>query len=813
MSDIAPAQHRAPQAAKQNHRAPAPTPIEPSPRKYDTALIADFLDMIFHAAPPEGAEVLTWAVKKGRHPIYPDTEENLLNYLDRTTLAKALYFGTATVKPDSAGKLYNRQALFESLHVLVLDDIGTKGGALPELLQRPTYIMETSKDNYQYGYVLDVPLTNFAAARALVQIMYEAGIADAGGKLPNKLVRLPEGVNGKAGVKENFITTLTATDGPLWTPQELLDAVDSGATWDEIETDADLVMKQRNRLRAGTTPWAPFKPLYASMAGVIDPVMEWLAEEDQVVTETGDWVTIKCPRADEHSSGDGTAGYKPLGVGEQPESRAFHCFHDACSTFKTFEFLQHITTLDGPAVGVRDIAAGMVSTYAYDTINDCAWKIKDTITPRQISISGLKNTYPRSVRVGTAEGKIRSVSEFSQWLTSESRVTVMGPMFDPNTDARIVERDGDLYINQYAPPPWGAGAYDEGEVDKFKHFIDYLIPDADEQHYFLDWLAAKCQNMGFRGAAIVMVAQAQGVGRSTLADMISVLLGVDNVRNEPFENIVGGGEFNEWLEYPFIVSDETLNSGGLGTYTAYEKLKELIDPRPRLMMINPKFGKKRRTMVHSSFLFLSNHSNALATPQGDRRIYVVTNPFTPKPPSYFTALNAWLDKTDANGKPQWAAHVYRWLMQREVDMEAMLAPPETTVGKAAMLSESKGALDLVVESVLEHWPCEFVANKQIVTAVESFATRIELYDTPNYAARIKRIVAATTYPLAQGACIRIDGEVARLRVIFARSQEDTPEKGQQIDEETRRRAKLRLTSTNIAQVLTLVADALDVEGL
>ena len=421
---------------------------------------------------------------------------------------------------------------------MVLDDIGTKGLAkdLPEGMT-PTYIVETSAGNFQYGYVLKEPIDNLDSAKALVRIMYEAGIADAGGKMPNKLVRLPEGINGKKGVKANFVTQLTATDGPLWTPQELLDVLDSGADWEEIERDGEEALTRKTRMKGGSSPWAPYRPTFASMSGIVDPVVEWLLENDQVVTESGDWLTVLCPWANEHTSGDGTAGYKPLGTGEDPTMRGFHCFHDGCTGMHTPEYLKHVAGMGGPSASVSDKAGELVASYVYDCVNDAAWKIKDTNNPVMLTMNGMKNKHPRPTLVATPDGKMKPVSEFSQWLLSESRVTVMGTMFDPSNPARLIENEGDLYVNSFAPPPWKEGEYDDYHVDKFKHFIKYLIPVNKEREYFLDWLAAKTQDMGFRGAGLVMIAQVQGVGRSTLGEMIGSILGEVNVKNEPFSKL------------------------------------------------------------------------------------------------------------------------------------------------------------------------------------------------------------------------------------------------------------------------------------
>jgi len=792
--------------------APVNTPshIDVAPRDYDLDVIENFLDLVFHTELIEGEETMMWTVPRYHKPVYPVTEEAMFESLERTRSAKALYFGTATARRNHAGELRNQQALFSRLHVIVLDDIGTKGKAsdLPEALQTPTYIMETSPGNFQYGYVLDAPIDNLDAAKALVMIMYEAGIADAGGKMPNKLVRLPEGVNGKQGDKGNFVTTLTKSDGPRWTPQGLLDALATGAEWEEIATNAAEATKRRVRLKGGTTPWAPYRPTRASMSGMIDPVAEWLEERGEILNEAGDWLTIRCPFADGHTSDGDTAGYKPLGAGDDPSTRAFHCFHDSCASMGTRDFLQYVSLLDGPSAGVKDDVAEMVSTYAYDMVNDCAWRIRDTINPTMISMSGLRNGHPRKTLVANAEGKMVAVAEYQRWLVSESRVTVMGPTFNPSTPARLVGgENGDLFINQFAPPMWGDGEFKQSDVDRFVEFLTYLIPEANEREYFLDWLAAKLQDMGFRGAAIVMVAQRQGIGRGTLSDMIGKLIGEVNLRNEPFDKIISDDKYNDWMEAPMVVTNETLNDGGLSTYKVYEKLKDMIDPRPVMTTINPKYGKQRRSMVHSSFLFLSNHSNALSMSEDDRRFYVISNPNVPASAAYFIELNQWLENTD------WARSVYRWLRKRPIDLEILLAPPQSTAGKQAMIQESRADIDIVAREILAKWPCEYISAGQFTQAIEHFAERLDLYDMKSYKNQIKRIMGALTYPLAQVSTVKIDNKTTRMKVIINRATEDTAEKGSELSGSHKASVRATLIPENIKETIKNVGISLDEIGL
>ena len=84
---------------------------------------------------------------------------------------------------------------------LMLDDIGTKSKK-PSL--DPTWIVETSPNNYQYGYVFSEQPTkgDFTAA---IKAIAEAGYTDVGATNAVRNVRLPGSINLKPG-RDNFAT-------------------------------------------------------------------------------------------------------------------------------------------------------------------------------------------------------------------------------------------------------------------------------------------------------------------------------------------------------------------------------------------------------------------------------------------------------------------------------------------------------------------------------------------------------------------------------------------------------------------------------
>lgn len=806
---------------KTNRKAPIEKTEDPKviklktdiPVDYNVEELKDFMNLVFSWEVPDGddAETLVWATATGS-PGFPRKEDDLFKKLTRMKRPQALYFGTSTCTLDHNGKLFNRKSLFKRLHVVVLDDIGTKVPieSLPEELT-PTYIIESSAGNYQYGYVLETPIDVLEHAEALIQLVYESGYSDAGGMMPTKLVRLPGGINGKKGEKLNFNVKLIKDDGPLWTPQALLRVMDLDVQWDEVIADTEGMVKRRASRSVGTSPWSPIKAQAAALGGIVDPVLEWLYDNNMVMSETDDWVQIQCPWHTDHTDGSEDAGYSPLGRGhEREEFRGFNCFHGHCKNRKIGDFLEYVATNGGPEAPSFDPAARLVADWAYDSANDSVWQIQRKGQPREVTMQAFKNSFPRKVQVNTADGKTKSIPETALWMTAPGRVKVAGQTFDPSNTAKIVQGDQDLLINMFSQPDWGDGDYDKKDVKMFTDFLEYLLPNKDERAYFTNWLSAKCQNLGFRGAAILMIAKRQGTGRTTLADMIEKMIGSENVENVPFAKLAGDSNFNDWMEKPLVVTNETKDTSDKGYYKVYESLKEHIDPRPKRERINPKYGQQRISMVHSSYLMFSNHDNALAVAGNDRRFYVMKNAPVPATPAYFTALNDWLSVTDKQGKPKWARSVWRWLQGREIDMEALLAPAPSTAAKEDMIEASKSVLQVAVETIIEEAPGDFIATFMVKEILYALDARINQREIASYEAQVRAIVQNNSAPIGKGVIVKINGKNIVPKLKISALEKNIDYLNNEITSEDRASIRAELMSWDTEKIKEAVNNALDI---
>lgn len=107
------------------------------------------------------------------------------------------YFNCASVLALATGELSAREEDAAAYHVLVLDDVGTKADRAKSRDVVPTYEIETSPGNFQVGFVLSPPESDFGRVKAAQSLVTEAGLGDAGAKGVVRWMRLPEGINGK----------------------------------------------------------------------------------------------------------------------------------------------------------------------------------------------------------------------------------------------------------------------------------------------------------------------------------------------------------------------------------------------------------------------------------------------------------------------------------------------------------------------------------------------------------------------------------------------------------------------------------------
>lgn len=732
--------------------------------------VSTFIDYIFKDLTPD-ENVLFWG-SANKIPGFPSKKEKFFNRVLRGKSKKACYFSTSTTVPDEKdGQVYNRQKLFSRLFCIVLDDIGTGEGSkctvdeLPKMLREEySWRLETSPDNYQYGFVLDTPIDNLYHAVDFVKIIYGAGAWDSGGALPNKLVRLPCGVNLKDKyASDDGLFELDPKHNDLFdgdsfntfTVEELLDAVNAGITWSDIE--AGNAGKLDPRKTRGATSWRE-GVYHSSLTGVVDDALEWLNDNNLVVNEGPEWVDIICPWHPEHTDGNNTAGYKPLGVGDKPERRLFHCFHGHCATRRTDEFLTWLNDSGGPLLGTVDPVPGLVAEWAFDEFANSFVSLKNTdiVIPN----AGFKTGHQNDVWWIGLNGKSARASEYSLILKNKGLLKLHGSRYDPGANS-ILEVGKYKKLNSWSIPQWPIMVRDTSQDHWtiFKDFIKYVLPNNGDTEWFLNHLAAKAQDAKYRGPCVVLTTPAQGTGRGTIQNMLSQLWGSKNTvginLNELLKGL-GGDGFNDWLLSVWTVVPEARDAKLSRTEESksYESLKTGIDPAVTNHLIRAKYGSQGNSDVYCSYIICSNHADVLSIPPTDRRFLTFECTSRPGSVKFFDKINAWL-KTD------WCSSVWYELINRDISKHSGFAPKNAQLDDASPIDNlilalpGQSPLDRIVSAALIFAERECrgaLHTSTICTWVAEYQMQLGVCNIKNWEPVLKRLIQGAT------AEIRVNGK-------------------------------------------------------
>jgi len=104
------------------------------------------------------------------------------------------FFSVSMYRPIN-GQIARKRENFVAMLCLVLDDIGTKAKTPP---LEPSWKIQTSPGNAQWGYILSPAILDSGIARQLQDAVVAAGYSDPGAKSPEtRYMRLPVGSNGK----------------------------------------------------------------------------------------------------------------------------------------------------------------------------------------------------------------------------------------------------------------------------------------------------------------------------------------------------------------------------------------------------------------------------------------------------------------------------------------------------------------------------------------------------------------------------------------------------------------------------------------
>lgn len=582
------------------------------------------------------------------------------------------------------GKPAAKQEMIERVAVLMLDDVGTKS-KVPTI--EPTWKMETSPGNQQWGYVFrldDQPSKHVFVPT--VTAIAEAGYTDPGATNAVRNFRLPGSVNLKPG-RNNFESRLVEFHPEReFSLQEICDAL--GVAVCEAQ--------------------AAHQSLPIEDDGG-DDVMRWLSDNDMVLdrANSSGWAGVVCPNAAEHSNDSPEGRYYPL-------TRAYKCLHAHCADWDSARFLKWVAEQGGPAqeYGLRDELLAAKMADVLDTIQptdaypDDAAKIIaeierkelgrlerdewfarfaylqeddayfDRVDRRHVSRATFNALYRhitcRSIRTNRV---VEASVFFDEQRMDRNAASLLALTYAPG-ESVICTRDGFLYGNRWRdmrPTPVA------GPIDMWEELLHALLPDPMEREHVLDVMAFKVQNPAVKINHAILMTGSQGQGKDTLWAPMLWAIGGDNDANiKQVKNEDISSQWGYALEVEMLVIQELRQTEAKDRRALENQLKTLIAAPPMYLMVNKKNQHPYEAVNRLFVLAFSNYRAAITLPSDDRRWFVT-----------------WSDSPRIEGKPIWDwfarggfSAVAAFLHARDVSKFDPGAPPPMTDAKILMGSAS-----------------------------------------------------------------------------------------------------------------------------
>ena len=581
----------------------------------------------------------------------------------------------------------NAQDNFGGLVCVVLDDIGTKGVALSDVPLPPSYVIESSKGNYQCGYVFDTPLEDIHLAKTIVQHIYGLGVADGGGALVNKFVRLPWGVNNKQRDSgfDDFPCRLVESSGVRYTVEEIMHA------FNVVKT-----------------------PRFTDTTEIRDGVTDALVAEGWIEGTKGDGVLLKCPWGESHTSGkEDHAIYYPIGTGETPTQRGFKCHHDSCKHRRGDDLVRHFNEAGYSIPASAELEytqqryclieqSGLVGDFlATASDYDPTSRLGDFKNARTYLVDTGRTT------AGTNPRPIwKKLGD--EWQDGFGTTRVNSIVYDPTQGStRTVGLNGKTYFNLYRRP-----SHDRSNSDPSEYLahVAHILPDEEDLRMFHDWVAYKLQNPGKRSFMYLMVTDGVfGIGRSVTGQILTKVFqsGVISLNFNVFTGKTH--QWSDWKEHSQLIIIEEIKDDSnnyIDAVHAYEEIKLNVDMITSEVEINAKYQSKRVAKAYYNVLGFSNHADAIRIPEDDRRIYVARNTDDLRTSEEYDNIHRLqYDK-------QKIADIYHWLMRRDVGQFNPSLPPRTSA-KSDMVKKTRTDNEHIMEDALVALPGDLVFRHQI----------------------------------------------------------------------------------------------------
>jgi hypothetical protein len=238
----------------------------------------------------------------------------------------------------------------------------------------------------------------------------------------------------------------------------------------------------------------------------------------------------------------------------------------------------------------------------------------------------------------------------------------------------------------------------EKDVRRFLAQCKLVLLTDTNVGYFIRWAAYVVQFPDRKPGWAWLISTMPGLGKDWMLNFLRWAVGERNHISATIGMIQS--TFTDYLERKLITVSEThqqTSARGKSSADVYNQLKEYLARPPDHIMVNHKNQAPYAIPNLSAWVFLSNNRVPLYLEPGDRRLLVVDNMDTPKPPKeHYDQLWAYLD---AN-KDMVASFLMEFPLT-DADIKLIEGPAPDSDAKNILITANQSPLDIAVAEHIE----------------------------------------------------------------------------------------------------------------
>jgi len=312
-----------------------------------------------------------------------------------------------------------------------------------------------------------------------------------------------------------------------------------------------------------------------------------------------------------------------------------------------------------------------------------------------------ESTDDKLMRMLDRRAKPKPIPVTKLWDGHGQRKTVHSVTFKAGGKFIVLNTDGQDCVNTWVPHDRTAPP---GDPSVFLEHVAYLF--GEDAPRFLDWVAHIEQKPGeLPHQCWLHISKEEGTGRNWLSALMARLWPGNVAISFDLAGMFKDG-FNGSLSRKIVaVVDEIRDGGGSEKWKNADVLKAAITAPVR--KINPKFGRQSIEYNACRWLIFSNHIEAIAVNEADRRFNVVHTDHKPRDAAYYKRLYAGLSD------PSVIAGVAHFLRTRDLSLFDPFAGPPMSESRARVIAASRSEADEILADVVQHWPVDIIHSSTL----------------------------------------------------------------------------------------------------